>query len=91
MLGEPVDGPLGRAYCGDGDLDACRDALLTTLGQAAAVPAKTVYPGDDSCDAGDQWCADAIIQRPLGGIKHGPIQWQNRPTYQQVVEFPTHR
>nr|WP_249416645.1 penicillin acylase family protein [Streptomyces sp. TS71-3] len=91
VLGEPVDGPLGSAYCGGGTLDGCRDALLSSLKQAAAEPATTVYPGDDSCDAGDQWCADAIIQRPLGGIKHAPIQWQNRPTYQQVVEFPSHR
>jgi acyl-homoserine lactone acylase PvdQ len=91
VLGEPVDGPLGQAYCGGGKLDACRDALLTTLAKAAAEPATTVYPGDDSCAAGDQWCSDAIIQRPLGGIKHSPIQWQNRPTYQQVVEFPSHR
>ncbi|GHH75093.1 penicillin acylase [Streptomyces sulfonofaciens] len=91
VLGEPVDGPLGTAYCGAGALDACRDALLTSLAEAAAEPATTVYPGDDSCDAGDQWCSDAIIQRPLGGIEHDPIQWQNRPTYQQVVEFPDHR
>ncbi|WP_374119113.1 penicillin acylase family protein [Streptomyces odontomachi] len=91
VQGEPVEGPLGHTYCGDGTLDACRSVLLSTLAKAAAEPATTVYPGDDNCDAGDQWCADAIIQRPLGGIKHDPIQWQNRPTYQQVVEFPSHR
>ena len=91
VLGRPVDGPLGRTYCGDGKLDACRDVLLTTLGRAAATPASTVYSGDDTCEAGDQWCADAIVQRPLGGITHEQIQWQNRPTYQQVVEFPKHR
>ncbi|MGW1023296.1 penicillin acylase family protein [Streptomyces sp. NPDC002577] len=91
VLGEPVEGALGRAYCGDGSLDACRDVLADTLAQAAAEPATEVYPGDDTCDAGDQWCSDAIIHRPLGGIKHRAIQWQNRPTYQQVVEFPSHR
>lgn len=36
VLGEPVAGPLGRAYCGGGQLSACRDVLLSTLGQAAA-------------------------------------------------------
>lgn len=91
VLGEPVSGPLGRAYCGDGDPDACRDALLASLAEAVAEPAEAVYPGDDSCAAGDQWCADAIIQRPLGGITHAPVSWQNRPTYQQVVAFPAHR
>ncbi|CAM5543794.1 Penicillin acylase family protein OS=Streptomyces alboniger OX=132473 GN=CP975_06810 PE=3 SV=1 [Streptomyces alboniger] len=91
VLGEPVKGALGDTFCGGGELDACRDALLTTLGKAAAKPATEVYPGDDACGAGDQWCADSIIHRALGGITHKPIQWQNRPTYQQVVEFPRHR
>ncbi|MFS0694902.1 penicillin acylase family protein [Streptomyces nitrosporeus] len=91
VLGQTVKGPLARTYCGNGDLSACRDALLTTLKQAAAAPATEVYPGDDSCEAGDQWCGDAIVHRALGGIGHKTIHWQNRPTYQQVVEFPSHR
>jgi hypothetical protein len=91
VLGDPVAGPLARPYCGGGQLAACRDVLLSTLKQAAAVPATTVYPGDDGCSAGDQWCADSIVQRPLGGVTDDRISWQNRPTYQQVVEFPSHR
>ncbi|MFE9554743.1 penicillin acylase family protein [Streptomyces sp. NPDC006703] len=91
VLGQPVQGPLGRAYCGDGNLAACRDALLGTLKQAAAKTPAQVYPGDAGCSAGDQWCADSIAQRPLGGITQSVINWQNRPTYQQVVEFPSHR
>ncbi|MEU7051949.1 penicillin acylase family protein [Streptomyces eurythermus] len=91
VLKEPVQGPLARTYCGDGSLTACRDRLTGTLKQAAALTADQVYPGDDQCAAGDQWCADSIVQRALGGIKHGRIGWQNRPTYQQVVEFTSHR
>jgi acyl-homoserine lactone acylase PvdQ len=91
VLGEPVRGPLARKYCGGGDLSACRDTLIATLKQAAGTTAAQVYPGDDQCAAGHQWCADSIAQRPLGGIKHGRISWQNRPTYQQVVEFASHR
>lgn len=91
VLGQTVKGPLAKTYCGNGVLSACRSALLSTLKAAAAVPAATVYPGDDSCDAGDQWCTDAIVHRPLGGISQKTIHWQNRPTYQQVVEFPSHR
>ncbi|WP_329102112.1 penicillin acylase family protein [Micromonospora sp. NBC_01699] len=91
VLGDPVRGGLGRTYCGGGDLASCRQILLDTLRTAAAQPASTVYPGDASCSAGDQWCADAIIQSPLGGIKHATIAWQNRPTYQQVVSFPAGR
>ncbi|WP_329397462.1 penicillin acylase family protein [Streptomyces melanogenes] len=91
VLGEPVAGPLGRAYCGGGQLSACRDVLLSTLGQAAAKTPAQVYPGDAGCAAGNQWCADSIVQRPLGGISQNAINWQNRPTYQQVVEFASHR
>ncbi|MFF8595492.1 penicillin acylase family protein [Streptomyces sp. NPDC015220] len=91
VLGEPVRGPLAREYCGGGSLSACRDSLISTLKQAAGATAAQVYPGDDQCSAGDQWCADSIAQRPLGGIKHGRISWQNRPTFQQVVEYTSHR
>ncbi|MEU0843425.1 penicillin acylase family protein [Streptomyces sp. NPDC005962] len=91
VLGEDVKGPLAKPYCGGGELSACRDALLGSLKQAAAKPATEVYPGDDNCAAGDQWCADAIIQRTVGGLTHDKISWQNRPTFQQVVEFARHR
>ncbi|MEW2495696.1 penicillin acylase family protein [Streptomyces nodosus] len=91
VLGEPVQGPLARTYCGGGNLASCRDILIGTLKQAAGATASQVYPGDDQCSAGDQWCADSIVQRTLGGIKHGKIGWQNRPTYQQVVEYTSHR
>ncbi|MDQ0990007.1 penicillin acylase family protein [Streptomyces sp. V3I7] len=91
VLGEPVKGPLAATYCGGGSLGSCRDVLIGTLKQAAGRTAAQVYPGDDQCAAGDQWCADSIVQRALGGIRHGAISWQNRPTYQQVVEFTSHR
>ncbi|WP_406434019.1 penicillin acylase family protein [Streptomyces sp. NBC_00631] len=91
VLGQTVSGPLAEQYCGGGSLSACRDILISTLKTAAGTSASTVYPGDSLCSAGDQWCADSIVQRTLGGIKHYNISWQNRPTFQQVVEFTSHR
>ncbi|WP_245900680.1 penicillin acylase family protein [Prauserella shujinwangii] len=91
VLGEPVAGPLGDTFCGGGDLAACRQVLVDTVRQAAAQPASEVYPGDEHCSAGDQWCADSIVHQPLGGITHRKIGTQNRPTYQQVVEFASRR
>ncbi|MFF3418324.1 penicillin acylase family protein [Streptomyces sp. NPDC002698] len=91
VLGESVQGGLPQTYCGGGSLTACRDLLISSLKEAAGKTAATVYPGDDQCSAGDQWCADSIVQRTLGGIKHGKITWQNRPTFQQVVEYTSHR
>ncbi|MFV2101183.1 penicillin acylase family protein [Micromonospora sp. LOL_024] len=91
VLGDPVAGGPGRTFCGNGNLGACRQILLDGLATAAATPAAQTYPGDSGCPAGNQWCADAIIQSPLGGIRHATIAWQNRPTYQQVVSFPARR
>ncbi|GAA0539489.1 penicillin acylase family protein [Saccharopolyspora thermophila] len=91
VLGEPVPGGFGEPLCGGGDAATCRRMLLDTLAQAAATPAEQTYPGDADCAAGDQWCADAILQTKIGGISQNKISWQNRPTYQQVVEFPAHR
>jgi acyl-homoserine lactone acylase PvdQ len=91
VLGQSVTDPLAATYCGGGTLASCRSMLLSTLSQAAAEPASQVYPADSYCTAGDQWCADSIVQSPLGGITDEQISWQNRPTYQQVIEFPAHR
>jgi hypothetical protein len=34
---------------------------------------------------------DSIGFRTLGLVGQPNIDWQNRPTFQQVVEFPRHR
>ena len=94
VLGDPVQAPLPRQFCGSaggGSVAACRAVLLSTLQQALAVPAAQVYPGDADCAAGDQFCHDAIIHQPMGGITQDRTHWQNRPTFQQVVEFPAGR
>ncbi len=91
VLGDPVQGALPQTYCGGGTLSGCRTALVNSLTQAVAKPANQVYPGDADCTAGDQWCADTIIHRAMGGITQDKIHWQNRPTYQQVVQFPSRR
>ena len=91
VLGQPVQGGLTQPYCGGGDLTQCRAGAATALATAAATPASSVYPADSVCSAGDQWCADSIQQRPLGGITDAQSNWQNRPTFQQVVQYPAHR
>jgi acyl-homoserine lactone acylase PvdQ len=87
VLGRSVTDPLPVTYCGGGSLSACRTALLNSLVAASKESASTVYPADSYCSAGNQWCADGIVQDPLGGIDHPETTWQNRPTYQQVVSF----
>jgi acyl-homoserine lactone acylase PvdQ len=91
VLGRPVSGGWPVTYCGDGSAAQCRSVLLATLKTAAATSASTVYPGDTYCAAGDQWCADTIVHSPLGGLKVNKFGWQNRPTFQQVVQYPAAR
>lgn len=91
VLGRPVSGGFPVAYCGAGDLSSCRSTLLNTLTQAMAVPATEVYPADGQCAAGDQYCHDSIVHQAIGGITQDRTHWQNRPTYQQVVQFPARR
>jgi hypothetical protein len=91
VLGRRVRGRWSRAYCGRGSLKRCRKALVRSLKDALTADAAELYQ-DDVCDGeglgGDQACFDMIWHRPLGGITQPLIPWQNRPTFQQVVEIP---
>jgi acyl-homoserine lactone acylase PvdQ len=91
VLGDPVAGGFPVSFCGNGNLAACRTALLDSLRAAVAAPATETYPADADCAAGDQFCHDSIIHQPIGGITQDKTAWVNRPTFQQVVSFPAHR
>jgi acyl-homoserine lactone acylase PvdQ len=90
VLGRKVRGRYAREYCGRGRLKACRRVLRRSLRAALAVPRSELYGGDEVCREagrdGDQWCYDAVRQRPVGGATQPLIHWINRPTYQQAVE-----
>jgi acyl-homoserine lactone acylase PvdQ len=92
VLGMQVRGHYSRTYCGGGKRKACRALLASTLKQALKMSPSQVYPGDGQCNAGDQWCWDAVLQRPLGLVHQPLIHWINRPTFQQAVEIqgPAH-
>jgi acyl-homoserine lactone acylase PvdQ len=89
VLGEPAPQPV--TFCGGGSLAECRAVLLDSLATALAVPATTTYPATGECAAGNQFCSDQIVHQPMGGITQSRIHWVNRPTYQQVLEFPSRR
>jgi acyl-homoserine lactone acylase PvdQ len=86
-----VRGAYARTFCGAGSRARCKTALETSLKAALAEPAKTTYPADDHCAAGNQFCRDEVSFRPLGGATQPLIHWINRPTYQQAVELKSHR
>ena len=92
LLGRRVRGRYSRVYCGRGKLGRCRAALRKSLKAALAVPPSKLYSGDAVCREaqrdGSQTCFDSLYFRPLGAITQPVQPWQNRPTYQQVVEIP---
>lgn len=96
-----VLGHFSRIYCGGGvevagSLARCRAALLSSLVAAAAAVATTQGNPDPSdwrvptlCpvpDTGLPSC-DEIVFSALGAVSTPPIPWQNRPTFQQIVEI----
>ena len=80
IAGAPI-APFSRVYCGNGVLAACRDAVRNSL--AAAVAALGPDPATwDANEAGDR------IQFAAAGTASIPdMDWVNRPTFQQVVEY----
>lgn len=90
LLGRPVEGRWSRSYCGGGVLATCRTELRASL--AAAVERATAE--QDAASVGDLTYdkAEDFIRSTTGGLVGvRPIDWQNRPTFQQVVSFRTHR
>jgi hypothetical protein len=100
ILGEQPAGAYSRQYCGDADrdgsssLEACREALRASLEAAVRAAAnegelyadETCESDDDPAFADPQLCFDAIEHLAIGAITQPLINWQNRPTFQQVVE-----
>jgi hypothetical protein len=94
LLGLRVRGRYSRVYCGGGSQPRCSQALRKSLKNALKADPAKLYD-DAVCKAagrsGDQACFDSIYFRPLGAITQPLIPWQNRPTFQQVVEVQGHR
>jgi acyl-homoserine lactone acylase PvdQ len=94
LLRRKVRGRYSRVFCGRGSRARCRRALVESLRAALAADRTKLYEDRQCTQSGrpsDQWCYDAIVFRPLGGITQPFIHWQNRPTYQQAIEIQGHR
>ncbi len=91
VLKRKVRGKYARKYCGGGKLRRCRQVLRRSLRDAIRAARGDIYGHDEVCAdekrPGDQWCFDAVRQRPVGGATQPLIHWINRPTYQQVTEI----
>ena len=80
--------PYQQLRCADSnDVATCRSALVDSLNQAieqlGGIAAMDSWSVDET--------QDQIQHRAIGLATVPAIHWQNRPTFQQVVEFTGHR
>jgi acyl-homoserine lactone acylase PvdQ len=81
----PAD-PNSRVYCGNGSFAACQGALQNSLLAALAQTPQQIY-GQGACAKDPQAsCFDLNTWVVAGGISIPPFPFQNRPTFQQVIE-----
>ncbi|MGZ4464822.1 MAG: penicillin acylase family protein [Nocardioides sp.] len=90
VLGRDVARPYRYGYCGGGDLARCRSVLRTSLRHEVARMLKLQGVSKVSDLTYDK-TQDDIRSSTAGVVGVRPIDWQNRPTFQQVVEFLSHR
>jgi len=87
LLGKPVSGRFARQYCGAGVLAVCQASIWAALDAAG----NTLAAAQGSDPA--QWHSDATAERIhfSGGLLPATMRWTNRPTFQQVISFASHR
>ena len=86
VLHRPVQGRYSRTYCGGGSLAGCRADLRASLHRAVAATLAAQNVSAVSKLTYDKGI-DAIRPVTAGVVGVRPIDWQNRPTFQQVVSF----
>jgi acyl-homoserine lactone acylase PvdQ len=87
LLGHTVRGGYSTQFCGAGNVDSCRESLWSALEQACDI--LQAKQGRDPTT----WRADAGPER-IGfttGLISDTMAWTNRPTFQQVMSFSSHR
>jgi acyl-homoserine lactone acylase PvdQ len=87
LLGKQVRQPYSRRYCGGGSLSACTASLRAALDAAGDALAAAQGPDPTT------WRADANRERIrfTSGVLPDTMRWTNRPTFQQVMSFRSHR
>jgi hypothetical protein len=80
--------PYSRVYCGSRSV--CRTLLLSSLTSAVSALLKAQGVSDVSKVTYDK-SKDYIRSVAAGVVGVRPIDWQNRPTFQQAVHFTSHR
>jgi acyl-homoserine lactone acylase PvdQ len=85
LIAQQVDGAYSTQYCGAGNLQACITSLWAALDTAGNELAAAQGPDPSA------WHADATNERISFGLLPTTMRWANRPTFQQVITFSSHR
>jgi acyl-homoserine lactone acylase PvdQ len=86
-LGAKPKGAYSRMYCGGGSLATCQQALQSSLQEALSETPAQIY-GHGACEENPQAsCHDMNRWTTASGVSIPPFPFQNRPTFQQVVEL----
>jgi acyl-homoserine lactone acylase PvdQ len=80
-------GHYSRVYCGQGSLAACREALQGSLLEALSVTPQQIYGHGPCAEDAQASCFDMNRFVSASGVSVPPFPFQNRPTFQQVVEL----
>ncbi|MHB8532261.1 MAG: penicillin acylase family protein, partial [Solirubrobacteraceae bacterium] len=83
-LGDTVAQPFSRGYCGNGNLETCRNSLWTAIQGAAEK-----LQGEQGATV-KAWRAAKVRINFLPELKKETMSWTNRSTFQQVIEFTGH-
>jgi acyl-homoserine lactone acylase PvdQ len=85
--GAAPSSPYSRTYCGGGSLSACRAALQSSLLAALSVTPQELYGHGACAENAQASCNDMNRFTSASAISVPPFPFQNRPTFQQVVEL----
>ncbi len=82
LLGDDVDGPFHRRYCGGGALEQCAEDLWAVVDTVAAELAAE-YGSEDP----RTWRMEGLRTSFRPGLIEDTMRTTNRPTFQQLIEL----
>ena len=85
LFGNSPRGAYSRVYCGEGSRSKCRGALRRSLLDALDVSPEQLYGQGDCESTPEPYCFDLNRSTVTSGIEIPPMEFQNRPTFQQAV------
>jgi hypothetical protein len=87
LTGSSIPGAYSRVYCGLGSLDTCRAAVRQSLIAATKVTPQQLYGQGDCSNNPQPSCFDQNRSTSASAISLPPFPFQNRPTFQQVIQL----